>query len=64
MRYSVLTYRAGVTPSAAIPVKSTRSPHHAGRGGQSGALAVVEGDVVHGNVAAGPRRAPDALHNV
>ena len=44
-------------------LQSADSLHHVSRGRHCLALPVVEGDVVHGDVAAGPGVAPDALND-
>ena len=44
-------------------LQSADSLHHVSRGRHCLALPVVEGDVVHGDLAAGPGVAPDALND-
>ena len=55
--------RAGVAPAAAVSVEAADSLHHVSLGRHCLALPVVEDDVVHGDVAAGPGVAPDALND-
>ena len=55
--------RARVPPAAAVAVEAARAAHHGRRARQRRALAVVECDVVDGDVSAGARRAPDPLHD-
>ena len=56
-------HRACVAPAAAVPVEAAGAPGDAGGGRQGPALPVIEGHVIHGEVAASPGSTPDTLDN-
>ena len=62
-KISVWCHRACVAPAAAVPVEAAGAPGDAGGGRQGPALPVIEGHVIHGEVAASPGSAPDTLDN-